>query len=91
MQKKDGHGQDMTFEDLYNDEVTFSDEDDDSDWDPVQKPTANVGPPGTTSCLDVENTGKLSGTVVSDTTRDHDVTSQQEVIFVKKSLKKLLQ
>lgn len=76
--KKDGHGQDMTLEDLYNDEVTFSDEDDDSDWDPLQKPTANVGSFGTTSCLDDEKTGKLSGTGVSDTTRDHDVTSQQE-------------
>lgn len=76
--KKDGHGQDMTLEDLYNDEVTFSDEDDDSDWDPLQKPTANIGSFGTTSCLDDEKTGKLSGTGVSDTTRDHDVTSQQE-------------
>lgn len=88
LQKKDGHGQDMTLEDLYNDEVTFSDEDDDSDWDPVEKPTANVGSSGTTSCLDVQNTGKPSGTCASDTTRDHDVTSQQEVIVVKKLQKK---
>ncbi|KAL8111108.1 histone deacetylase 15 isoform X2 [Apium graveolens] len=60
--KKDGNGQDMTLKDLYNDEVTFSDEDDDSDWDPVQKPTGNVGSSGTTSFIDVENTGKLSET-----------------------------
>lgn len=30
-------------QDLYNDEVAISDEDDDSDWEPVQVPTADLG------------------------------------------------
>lgn len=32
----------MTLEDMYNNQYDFDDEDDDSDWEPVQKPAAVV-------------------------------------------------
>lgn len=32
----------MTLEDMYNNQYDFDDEDDDSDWEPLQKPAAIV-------------------------------------------------